>query len=121
MGFVRNIFRNAGTAQASRELERRARLTPPMADDGLPAYLQDIVEAVGNWEVNFEDLLRLAYRQYLDHLNATLEVIDEARFECALEGKQISDELMGRFPDLVRRSLSHNHPLTVALIEEGGR
>jgi len=121
MGFVSDIFRNARGVQRTQELEQRAQLTPPILGDVHPVYLQDIIDAVGNWETEFNDLLRLSFRWYMDHLHAPIEAIDDARLAIALEGEQISDEIITRFPDLVKRSLRQDHPLTVALIEERGR
>lgn len=121
MRFIGDFFRVGKRSRAIQELEHKAKLTPPVAGVTVPAYLQDIIDAVSNWETDFEDLLPLSFRQYLDHLHAPLRAIDDARLEIALEGQQISDEIISRFPDLVRRSLSQDHPLTVVLIEDGGR
>lgn len=118
MGLIRDFFAPGTKVKSDRQLEREARITPPPPVDVLPDYLAPIIDAVGNWETDFEALLVMCHRRYLDHLYAPIKITDDQKLELALEGQQISDDLTARCPDLIRKSLGTDHPLTVMLIEE---
>jgi len=118
---LHRLFSTRRHRRSDRQIEREARITPPPPVDTLPDYLAPIIDAVGNWETDYEAVLAMCHRRYLDHIYAPIKLVDDAMLEIALEGQQISDELTSRCPDLVRKSLGADHPLTVMLIEEENR